>query len=429
MVRPILLFLLFTIISGESNAFLAQVPATSQLRKSYRSVPGLKSVTSNQHITDNPYAGSDDQGTLEVARVDSDDFLEDAIHKNSTAAASALLSLLSTLRQRNSTSEQQESFLNNLLANGPDAPLPLWARFRHLAKYSKRARMYSLRRTLNYITPPVSIGESAEVKLQQRRRALVSLLRSLSVEEIGEELSDRPAIVILESKAKQDSRDAAKDLVSRRPPGLETPDYDVVATGEDLVGKMKGLNIEIRCYKPYSVCSVSMNQPRPDDSSRTDAKLGAPELKGASSFGALAGYLFGKNLQSTAMKMTTPVFTTGLVENTDGSEDQEISREMQFVLPSEYWGSDNLQKAPVPLEESGVSLRQIASENRAVLMFSGYASTKETKKRTKQLLSVLSRNGIRWGVVPNTECLAQYNDPFTLPWRRVNEISVKVEPK
>jgi SOUL heme-binding protein len=356
-----------------------------------------------------------------------DDLLQDATNRNSTEAASAILAALAEFRARNFTQEQQESFVNALLTNGPDAPLPFWARFRPLAKYSRRARMFCLRRTLNVIAPPVSSqSKTDENTLARRRRALISLLRSMSTEELEDD-AGQPAIVALEKKARRASKESGKDLISRRPQDLETPEYEVIATGDELIGKNKGLSIEIRRYKPYSVCSVPMNKPRPDDSSKTDAKLRAPELKGASSFGALAGYLFGKNQQSTAMKMTTPVFTTGLPDNVDDSEND--IREMQFVLPSEYWGDEKLRNAPVPLDGSGVTLQNRESEDRAVLMFSGYASAKSSKKRLNQLLSSLSSRDSKWKVVPNTESLAQYNDPFTPPWRRLNEVSVKVEPR
>lgn len=100
---------------------------------------------------------------------------------------------------------------------------------------------------------------------------------------------------------------------------------------------------------------------------------------------------------------------------------------MEFVLPSNYWGSDNLLKAPKPFESSGVTLQERQSENRAVLMFSGYASKKETEKRKKELLSTLLKSDSKWRPVEDTLTLAQYNDPFTVPWRRVNEVSVKVQ--
>lgn len=350
--------------------------------------------------------------------------LQDAIHRNSTEASSVLLSKIVEMRQSSEfTKEEQEGFLNSLLALGPDARLPIWTAIRPLTKFSKRARMRSLRRTLDQITPDVDRkNDSMESQLQRRRRALVSLLNNLSTEE---ESGRRPAIVVLEKRAIKASKDSASDLTLRRPEGLETPEYDVVEKGKDPENTL-AKNVEIRLYKPYSVCSVAMNKSRPTESSKTDQKLGQPELNGASSFGALAGYLFGKNDQSTAMKMTTPVFTTNAGEASSETNDQE-ERTMEFVLPSNYWGTENLSKAPKPLENSGVTLQERESESRAVLMFSGYASKKEAEKRKKELLSTLSKSDSKWKAVEDTLTLAQYNDPFTVPWKRVNEVSVKVQ--
>lgn len=351
------------------------------------------------------------------------DLLQDAIDRNSTEASGELLSMLTELRQ--SGAGDQEAVVNNLLAMGPDSRLPFWTVLRPLARFSRRTRLRSLRRTIDKITPASNSEDpSAEFKLQRRRRALVSLLRSLSAEGTMEE-SGRPAIVELEKKAILASKESSADLTTRRPEGLETPDYEVIASGNDSGTKL-AKNVEIRRYQPYSVCSVSMGQPRPKDASKTDQKLGAPELKGASSFGALAGYLFGKNDQSTAMKMTTPVFTTPTsAEANNDDDDDENNRQMEFVLPSNYWGTGKLTAAPKPLEGSGVRLEEKASEERAVLMFGGYASKKETTKRQKQLLASLSKQP-QWKVIENTQILAQYNDPFTVPWKRLNEVSVKV---
>lgn len=354
--------------------------------------------------------------------------LQDAIDRNSTEASSVVLSKISELRQSDDPNKQVviESFLNYLLTNGPDAKLPFWTRLRPLARLSKRVRLRSLRRTLDAFTPD-SVdrqNDTPESQLQRRRRALVSLIRTLFEENDDIKQKSMPAIVVLEKKAIKASKESASDLRSRLPEGLETPEYDVLESSS---------NIEIRSYKPYSVCTVSMTKPR-QASSKTDAKIGSPELGGASSFGALAGYLFGKNDQSTAMKMTTPVFTTnpGEAATTASSEhdekkdDDNDDERMEFVLPSDYWGEGNLSKAPLPLETSGVTLKQRESETRAILMFGGYASKKETEKRKKELLSTLSKRDSKFKPIETTLSLAQYNDPFTVPWRRLNEVSVLV---
>ena len=348
--------------------------------------------------------------------------LQDAIYLNSTKASSVLLSEITEISDK-------EDFLNNLLTLGPDSALPIWTRFRFLGRFSRRARMASLRRTLDQMSPGDTDRkkETVDSRLQRRRRALVSLLRSLSEEgEIGNEKNDgvdkanrRPAITNLEKKATKASKDSP--TTSRRPADLETPEYEVISAVED---KTK---FEIRRYKPYSVCSVNMVKPRPKDSIKTDEKISSPELGGASSFGALAGYLFGKNDKSLAMKMTTPV-QTSMETSSSKTTEAEGDRQMEFILPSDYWGTEKMKTAPLPLEGSGVTLIERDSEERAVIMFGGYASKKEAEKRKKELLSALKRDS-KWKPVENTETLAQYNDPFTVPWRRLNEVSVKVEQR
>ena len=328
------LFVTTTYLFSETCAFLPSCTSTSTSKINSRVIlrnadaKGATAAPLDSPVAENNSKETPQQLSSSSSSETTDyetyvNLLQDAINdvNDSTKAAATLLSKLTEMRENGESSEE---LLNTLLLEGPDKRLPIWSRV-WPAKYSRRARLATLRRTLNQISPPLSSKdqqESIENKLQRRRRALVALLRSLS--EINDESTDdndnstkstrTPAIVLLERKAKQSSKAGSDSLISRRPDGLETPDYEVLATGSDLFPNNKKLasttSIEIRRYKPYSVCSVSMNKPRPQDSSKTDAKLGAPELKGASAFGALAGYLFGKNDQSTAMKMTTPVFTT-----------------------------------------------------------------------------------------------------------------------
>ena len=343
------------------------------------------------------------------------DLLQDAISFNSTAAA-ALLAKLEGMRQQGRAREDIDRFLDCLLSEGPDSPLPIWTRWKRLAGFSRRARLASLRRALDMTTPPPSESEdetqiSKENKAQRRRRALVSVLRALSKSEAN--VSNTPAIVSFEKNASKAMKEDSSVLRNRLPEGLETPDYEIVAKR----GKQQ-YNVEIRRYKPFTVCAVSMNKPRPPDSSKTDATVQMPEMGGASSFGALAGYLFGKNMESKAMKMTTPVFTSR------GKSSQE--KEMAFVLPSQFWEDE--KSAPQPLSESGVALRRISEENRTIIMFGGYASKKEVEKRKRQLMDALEKDK-EWKPASDDMVVAQYNDPFTVPWRRLNEISVTVVPR
>jgi hypothetical protein len=364
----------------------------------------LKSASSSEETISGNKVGVDDVSMAS---------LKEAIGFNSSAA-SDLLSKISKMRQDGTSRETIDAFLDEILRKGPDSHLPFWTRSKRMARFSRRARMASLRRTLDRTTPPLSDNEDGtddeEKVAQRRRRALLALLSSLSNESDAGSSSKEPFIVSLERRAIQAEKDDATNLRNRLPEGLETPKYDIVAPS--ISG---GKNVEIRHYKPYSVCAVSMNKPRPAESSKTDAKLQMPEMSGASSFGALAGYLFGKNDQSTAMKMTTPVFTSPL---------QEGDRQMEFVLPSTYW--DSVGSAPQPFSESGVTLQEKASEDRAVIMFGGYASKNEVERRMKELISALSKDP-EWKMLAEEATVAQYNDPFTVPWKRLNEVYVGVE--
>lgn len=316
--------------------------------------------------------------------------------------------------------------------------------------------MASLRRALDYSTPPpnegaesdpssssssnASMGQPQDTsgdEQRRRRRALVSLLRTLArpADADGEDDASYPyrggvAIRYLERKAVRESkpggrrRQADVDLTLRRPKGLETPTYTVVS-----VLPLKESKVEIRSYEPYSVCTVSMTKPRPENATSTDAQVNDPTTGGARAFGALAGYLFGKNRQQQAMSMTTPVISKpqrGMQQQASGR--MEDGKVMSFVMPSQYWTRDGLATAPEPLEGSGVTLEYVEGGSRAVLMYGGYASQVETNKRKSMLLSALTKSEA-WEAVPDEPiALAQYNDPFTPPWKRVNEVSVAVRP-
>lgn len=403
---------------------------------------------------------------------------ENSLEALASAAATDLLSELNKLRQaemqtaaRTSDDEMTsaEKFLAGLLERGPDFPrvsifTKVWTRLGFLAPYSRRARFASLRRTLDLTTPPPSTSEGEEKTddsndasyQRRRRRALIQVLRtlatmtsSISPEEEEPSLSATsrtPAIRRLEKRAAKEAKAlisnkrsatiSIESLLQRRPSDLETPSYSVLQRYErnergtmwSRKSRRRNSNIEIRKYDDFAVCSVSMNQTR-DADSRTDAAVNEPAKGGVKAFGALAGYLFGKNEEQTAMKMTSPVLTT---------EDQRMS----FVLPSQYWIENVENTAPKPLKGSGVTVEKVEGDTRAVLLFGGYAVN--ISQRKKELLLSLptpssssysdamheksKMNGnMVWEIEPSaTPVLAQYNDPFTPPWKRLNEVSVAV---
>lgn len=48
--------------------------------------------------------------------------------------------------------------------------------------------------------------------------------------------------------------------------------------------------------------------------------------------------------------------------------------------------------------------------------------------RTEELIDFVEKSET-WEIVENTTRLMQYNDPFTVPWKRRNEVSIPVRAK
>lgn len=222
------------------------------------------------------------------------------------------------------------------------------------------------------------------------RRVLLSTLK---------QLPRAGGVLRLEQEVRRRSRAAASfEEMLERTPDIGTPSFEVV---EEARG------YQIRRYDDFSVAqTVRHRKVAPDG-----VKLGEPTMSGAGAFQALAGYIFGGNSRQEKMSMTTPVFTRGDA--------------MEFVLPSAYWTSTD--GAPEPLSDT-VSLESGEAGLVAAHFYGGYSTADQVDRRKAELLESLRDSD--W--VPRTGALpfsAAYNDPFTPPWRRRNEVLVAVEPK
>ncbi len=143
-------------------------------------------------------------------------------------------------------------------------------------------------------------------------------------------------------------------------------------------------------------------------------------------FRRLAGYIFGKNHQGTKIAMTAPVSQqagekiamTAPVAQEPGPDGGSVIR---FFMPTEY----TMEMLPTPDDDS-VVLVTVPGETVAVLRFTGDRSPSAVESHTAQLLDTLQDNGFK----PNGTPVAWFYDPpWTIPFRRRNEVAVAVTPR
>lgn len=146
-------------------------------------------------------------------------------------------------------------------------------------------------------------------------------------------------------------------------------------------------------------------------------------------FRRLAGYIFGKNQADDSIAMTAPVVQSKAgqqiamtapvaqsAERTDVGEGWVI----RFFMPSKW----TMESLPKPIDDR-VRLVEVPAETFAVLQFSGDRSPRAVANRTAELLNVLRAKDID----VNGEASAWFYDPpWTLPFRRRNEIAIPVNP-
>ena len=142
-------------------------------------------------------------------------------------------------------------------------------------------------------------------------------------------------------------------------------------------------------------------------------------------FRRLARYIFGGNTAKTKIAMTAPVAQkqsekiamTAPVATARGAAGEWVIR---FFMPSEH----SLESLPVPNDER-VQLVGVPAETVAVLRYSGTATLDAIASHTDQLLKTLRDNGFNTDGEPFSWF---YDPPWTIPFRRRNEVAVKLAP-
>lgn len=187
--------------------------------------------------------------------------------------------------------------------------------------------------------------------------------------------------------------------------GYETPKY--------MVEKQVG-NIEIRQYQPKLIAEVEV------DGNRDDAV--------GKGFRILAGYIFGKNISGDKVAMTAPVYQKSSTKIAMTSPVNQTPKKTQkgsetwlinFTMPSKY-ALENLPKA----KDERIKFKVENSKKIVSITFSGFWSDKKFATQSLELEKFITQNNLK---PKSTATLAYYNDPFTFPWNRRNEVMVEIE--
>ena len=157
--------------------------------------------------------------------------------------------------------------------------------------------------------------------------------------------------------------------------------------------------IEIRRYQPMVVAEVGVEGSRKPAISR--------------GFRAIAGYIFGGNAGARKVAMTAPVMQQ------HGPDGASPTWAVRFVMPRQW----TLETLPRP-NDPNVVLKPIAAETYAAITFSGFHDRRTLERHTDRLKDYLVREGLTPRGLP---VMAFFDPPWTLPFRRRNEIMIKVD--
>jgi hypothetical protein len=144
-------------------------------------------------------------------------------------------------------------------------------------------------------------------------------------------------------------------------------------------------------------------------------------------FRRLAGYIFGKNHGNDKIAMTAPVAQskagqqiamTAPVAQSAASAATGEGWVIRFFMPSKW----TMETLPQP-DDGRVRLTEVPAETFAVLSFSGDRGPQAVQERTAELMEALRATGFEADGEPTSWF---YDPPWTLPFRRRNEIAVPV---
>jgi len=171
--------------------------------------------------------------------------------------------------------------------------------------------------------------------------------------------------------------------------GYEAPVYEVTAKKGDF---------ERRQYAPQIVAEVSVRGNR-------DKAIGR-------GFRVLADYIFGGNVEEAKVAMTTPVAQRAV------DDDDQGLWVVSFKMPRSF----TLDTLPKP-QSAAIRLRETSPEDQVVVRFSGRWTEQTLTQKALELRAFAAAHGLQTTGEPRYYF---YDDPFTLPWNRRNEVAFLV---
>ena len=161
----------------------------------------------------------------------------------------------------------------------------------------------------------------------------------------------------------------------------------------DILKKSK--NIEVRIYKENIIAKTSV----PLSGERIDNSM----------FRTLASYIFGENEKGQRIPMTAPVTT---IKN-------EETYDMIFYMLN----VENIEDLPSPTNPN-IEFEKLNLGKCVSISFSWLTNDFRVKYYKKQLKKYIKDNGY---TAISPFMLNRYDNPWTLPWNRRNEVLVKIK--
>lgn len=181
--------------------------------------------------------------------------------------------------------------------------------------------------------------------------------------------------------------------------GYEVPAYEVETRAGD---------VEVRRTAPQLVAEVTLRGER-----------SAALRRG---FRRLAAYIFGKNDGGAKVAMTAPVTqaagTTIPMTAPVGQQGEGDLWTVRFAMPSSY----TRETLPKPADPA-IRIVEAPAERLIVTRFSGFMTPAKVRRAEALLRRFAEANGLQTVGAPRH---LYYDDPFTLPWRRRNEVALAV---